>query len=464
MALKTLMLRRSIDKKKAELEELRNKDAEFSTREAELETAISEANTADEEQAVTEAVDAFEADKTAHDTAKAGLEREIGELEADLANEEAKKPENTTAPKEERKDEKIMNIRDSFFGLDVQERSKLFEREDVKAYIAKVRSIMRRDAGDITNAQVLIPQVMLPYLRQVIEEGSKLLKHTNLQRIPGEGRMIIDGGFPEAVWTEMCGKLNELTLSYNDVEIGGYKVGGYVSVCNALLEDSDIALASDIITKLGQGIGYAVDKAIVYGTGTKMPLGIVTRLAQTTQPSDYPATARAWADLHTSNIISVTAANSTGIKLFQQLVSAAGAARNKFARGNRWWVMNETTKSKLVVEAMSINAAGAIVSGMGDTMPVIGGAIETLDFIPDNVIIFGYDGLYLMAERAGIKTGQSEHYLFTDDKTVFRGTARYDGKPVIAEGFVAIGINAATVSASAVTFAADTANVVNSNP
>ena len=128
------------------------------------------------------------------------------------------------------------------------------------------------------------------------------------------------------------------------------------------------------------------------------------------------------------------------------------------------YVMNETTKSKLVVEAMSINAAGAIVSGMGDTMPVIGGAIETLDFIPDNVIIFGYDGLYLMAERAGIKTGQSEHYLFTDDKTVFRGTARYDGKPVIAEGFVAIGINAATVSASAVTFAADAANVVNSNP
>ena len=101
---------------------------------------------------------------------------------------------------------------------------------------------------------------------------------------------------------------------------------------------------------------------------------------------------------------------------------------------------------------------GAVVAGMGDTMPVIGGTIEILDFVPDNVIIGGYDGLYLLAERAGTSLDQSEHRFFIEDQTVFRGTARYDGKPAIAEGFMALGINAATVSASAVTFAADTAN------
>ena len=40
--LKVLMLRRSIDAKKAELAELERKDADFQTREAELETAINE--------------------------------------------------------------------------------------------------------------------------------------------------------------------------------------------------------------------------------------------------------------------------------------------------------------------------------------------------------------------------------------------------------------------------------------
>ena len=73
MALKAIMLRRSIEKKQAELEALRQKDAEFSIREAELETAINEAETPEQEQAVTEEVETFDADKTAHEEAKAAL-------------------------------------------------------------------------------------------------------------------------------------------------------------------------------------------------------------------------------------------------------------------------------------------------------------------------------------------------------------------------------------------------------
>lgn len=462
MALKALMLRKRIDDKKKALSILRGNDPDFETRELALEASIREAQTDEEREAVEEAVSTFETDKKAHEDAKAALEREIGQLEDDLKEEEAKQEPAAPAqtPAAERKDEGMntVEVRDRFFGLGMQERSALFAREDVKEFISKIRSIMRRDAADVANSQVLIPQVMLPFLRQVIEENSKLLKHTNYQRIPGEGRMVIDGGFPEAVWTEMYAKLNELAIGYNDVEIGGYKVGGFIRVPNALLEDSDIALASDIISKLGRGIGYALDKAIMYGTGTKMPQGIVTRLLQKTAPSDYPATARAWQDISGTHVVAVTAANSTGLKLFQSIVKAAGLAKNKFTNGSRFWVMNETTKTNLVVEAMGINASGAIVSGMGDTMPIVGGTIETLDFLPDNVILVGYDGLYLLSERAGLKTGQSEHFMFTDDQTVFKATARYDGKPVIPEGFVVIGISGTTVKADAVTFTEDAAN------
>ena len=52
MALRQIMLRMQIDKKKSDLEALRNKDAEFETREKELETAIGEANTEEEQKAV----------------------------------------------------------------------------------------------------------------------------------------------------------------------------------------------------------------------------------------------------------------------------------------------------------------------------------------------------------------------------------------------------------------------------
>ena len=43
-----------------------------------------------------------------------------------------------------------------------------------------------------------------------------------------------------------------------------------------------------------------------------------------------------------------------------------------------------------------------------------------------------------------------------------KGTARYDGAPAIAEGFVAIGIKGATVAANAVSFQPDDANAVKS--
>ena len=454
MALKALMLRRSIDKKKAELEELRNKDADFAAREAELEESIGEAETAEQEAAVSEAVDQYEADKSAHEDAKAKLTAEIEELERDLTKEEENAPKPEDHQNEERTDYS-MNTRTKFFGMTVQERSAFFARSDVKDFIQRVRDLGHQKRA-ITGSDLLIPEVVLGLIRENIQNYSKLHKHVNVRSVPGKARQTIMGTIPEAVWTEMCGKLNEIGLTFNAVEVDGYKVGGYIAVCNALLEDSDISLGTEIISAIGQGIGYALDKAILYGTGTKMPLGIVTRLAQTQKPTSYPANAPTWVDLHTSNLLVIT--GKTDAALFKALVEASGAAKGKYSSGAKFWAMNEATYTKLVSNAMSINAAGAIVTGMSKTFPVIGGDIEVLDFIPNDVIIGGYGDLYLLAERAGATMSQSEHYRFVEDQTVFKGTARYDGMPVIANGFVAIGIGGTAPTASAVTFATDSAN------
>ena len=253
----------------------------------------------------------------------------------------------------------------------------------------------------------------------------------------------------------MCAKLNELALSFSGVEVDGYKVGGYIPVCNALLEDSDIDLATEIISVLGKAIGLALDKAILYGTGVKMPMGIVTRLTQSVDPNNQKSSIQ-WTNLSASNVLSIT--GKTDAALFKEIVLASGAAKGKYSTGGKFWVMNENTQTKLIANSLSINAAGAITAGQMNTMPVIGGAIETLSFIPDDVIIGGYGDLYLLAERAGAALAQSEHVRFVEDQTVFKGTARYDGIPVIAEGFVAIGIGGTKPTAGAVTFDEDTAN------
>ena len=452
MALKVLMLRKRLTDKKTELEALRAKLPEFETREAELEQSIQEANTEEERSTVQEAVDAYEADKAAHNENIANLEREVGELETELAGLET--PPAPAPNTETRKVEPTMINRMKFFGMNAQERDAFMARQDVKEFLQRTRELGQQNRA-ISGSELLIPTVVLDLIRENIQNYSKLYKHVNVKRVPGKARQNVMGTIPEAVWTEMCATLNELDLSFTGVEVDGYKVGGFIAICNAILEDSDLNLASEIISALGQAIGLALDKAILYGTGTKMPMGIITRLAQTADPKNTKSTIP-WTDLHSANLLAVT--GKTDAALFKALVEATGAAKGKYSRGAKFWAMNEATYTKLVSNALTINAAGAIVTGMNKTMPVIGGDIETLEFIPDGVIVGGYGDLYLLAERAGASMAQSEHYRFVEDQTVFKGTARYDGLPVIAEGFVAIGINGTAPTADAVTFVPDKAN------
>lgn len=467
MALKALMLRKKIDTKRKELEALSVKDAEFAKREADLESSIEEASTDEERAAVEEAVTAFEGEKEGHDSAKSTLEREIESLENELAETErdAEKParvEDGGNPEERRAEamsvtvnEARGTVRGCFATMPAQERDAFFDRDDVKGYLGEIRTAIS-EKRSLTNVGLTIPQVFLGVLKETIADYSKLYRYVNVRALGGEGRLVVMGSVPEGVWTDCCANLNELTLIFNDTEINCWKVGGFFAVCNAILEDSDLNLASELIAALGQSIGLALDKAILYGNGTRMPLGIMTRLVQTEKPSDYGSTERTWVDLHTSNIKSI-ATTVKGVELFQQFVINAGAAKHNYSARSKAWVMNEATRAQLIAQAMSINAAGGIVSGIGGTMPVLGGDIVELNFVPDNVIIGGYFDNYLLGERAGEKFASSEHYRFLADETVFKGTARYDGKPVIAEAFVAIGINGTTPNAT-MTFAADTAN------
>ncbi len=451
MALRTLMLKKDLDNKRKAFAELEKRDAEFEARQTELETAIEEVETEEQRDAVNEEIEKFEAEKAEHESAKTDLDAEIRGLEAEL--EELEKEQVAPKTDEKRKENKKMETR-KFFGMNSQERDMFFAREDVTNFLGEVRTCIKEKRA-LTNVGLTIPEVMLGVLRENIIEYSKLYKHVNVRPINGEGRMIVMGTIPEAVWTDCCANLNELNLAFNDVEVNCWKVGGYFAVCNANLEDSDVALATELLTAIGQAIGLALDKAILYGTGTRMPLGVVTRLVQTQAPADYPATARAWANLSTSNVVAL--GNVTGAELIAKIVETFGAAKGKYSRGEKVFVMNEATYTKLMAATVSVDANGRIVTGIADVMPVIGGAIEVLDFVPDNAIIGGYFDLYLLAERAGTKFATSEHVRFLQDQTVFKGTARYDGQPAIAEGFVAMAIGTTKPNAT-MSFAADSAN------
>lgn len=457
MALKQLMIAKKIEQRKASVNELLTQEETLKTREVELEVALEEAQTDDEVALVEENVDKLEAEKTELTEKKSKLEGEIAELEGELEQLNSKEPKNDPKEPEQKKSKPIgegsMKRYKIFNGMTREAIDILVAREDVQQFLTRTREFGAQ-TRNVTGADLLIPEVMLEILRDNISQYSKLITKVNYKPVKGKARQNITGTVPEAVWTEMVGALNELEMSFNQVEVDGYKVGGFIAIPNSTLQDSDINLSAEVLTQLAKAIGIALDKAILYGLGTKQPLGIVTRLAQTSKPSGYSDEAPAWADLHTTH---VTKVNTTGAALIGSIITAFGVCKNNFSDGAKFHAMNSITHAYLVTTLLNFNAAGALATGMNNQMPILGGDIVILDFMENYDIVGGYGDLYTLVEREGAVLTSSEHVKFVEDMTVFKGLARYDGLPVIAEGFYVINIKNAD-AATTETFPTDYAN------
>ena len=447
MAIKTLMLRKKIDDKRKELDALTakrdalaEKAVELETREKDLEESIAEAETEDEQAAVEGEVEKFETDKATIESEQAeneaaieSLETEINELETDLANSENRQREPATAPATvekvattitERTSHKMIKTR-SLREMTIEQREAFVAREDVQSTLAQVRELMKTKRS-ITGGDYTIGTSVLGLIRENVMEYSKLYARVNAMNAKGNGRVIVQGVAPEAIWLECCDAIPEVSITFGQVELDCFKVGAFFGVCNALIEDSDIDLLDALMVALMQGLGMAIDKAIIYGTGTKMPTGVVTAIA------DDQA-------LALTNLIKITG-SPTGNSLFTAIIKASGAANSTYSRGGKLWIMNEKTYTELMANAVSVNSNGQLVAGVTDRFPVVGGDIIVLNFVPDNNIVVGYFDLYALLVRAGMTVETSEHAKFIEDMTILKGKARMDGKPAIVGAFAAIGL------------------------
>ena len=447
--LRALMLRKKINDAKKEIEALRAKESDFETRAADLQKrtdeaaqAIDEANTDEEKKVVEDTVTAIENDQAALDAEKAendqkiaDLEGEVSEMEAELAqveDEQRAKPVPAAEPQvitpsgvtiTERNSNKMFKTR-SIRNMSIEQRAALVAREDVQKTLAEVRTLIK-EKRSVTGQNLTIGETILGLVRENIIDYSKLFGRVNSFTTNKDGRVIVQGLVSEAIWTECCAALNELDLEFGQVELDCYKVAGYLVLCNAAIEDSDIDLLDAVVVGLSQSIGKAVDKAIVYGTGVKMPTGVVTAIAETA-----------------SQKVTISSSDHDK-KFFQDIIGAAAKADSKYSRGEKLWIMNDATYATVMQEAVAVDGSGAYVSVVNGRMPAIGGEIIVINDIPNNNIVMGYFDLYALLEKKGITIDTSEHVKFLEDQTVVRGRGRYDGKPVVNKAFVAIGIGSA---------------------
>lgn len=442
-----LLLKKQRSLKAKKLTELRTRAKQLRAQEDELAqqlAAVEDAIPEDLEQQITEVTDA----QTEVNDQIGTLVDELADLDALIAEVDAGEPAPeddppadpparsrtpaATAPESGR-----FRSRSRCFASRTQ-RDAFYASSPVKTFLQRIRDLASRGVRSVTGAQLTIPKEVLDILRDNLNQYSKLISKVRLRSVSGEARQNIIGKCPEGIWMEMAGALNSLEFRISEIETDGYKVGGFIVIDNYILKDSDIALGEEIMYMLGQSIGYALDKAIVFGLGpnSKMPVGIMTRLAQTAQPAYWGDNQGDWVDLHSSNVLKLNLASANGTAFFIPLLQALAKAKPTFTTDGKVWIMNDLTRQDLQIRALEFNSNAALLSGIENTMPVIGGEIITLEFMPDHMICGGYCGEYLLVEREGGTFASSDIPFFLQDKTVYKGTARYDGQPVSGEAFV----------------------------
>ena len=471
--LKNLVLAKNIKTQRGELDALLEKDAGFKAREDELLADIEAAQTKEEREAVEAAVADYDKELAAHEAAKAKLSGDIEALEKELAELEKPMPAPAKTGAETKNERMInamisipTNIRTLAAGIRVMDvlpqasQQAIMNDPETAAFLANVRKLATTQTS-VTGADVGIPTSILPLLTENRYRYSKLYNRVMVRTVRGEAHQPIAGLAPEAVYMDCCDALNELNFSYSMVPVTCHMLGGFVMICNSLLQETDFDLLADLLEMMSQSLGLSKDKGILYGKGGPygMPLGVVTRLAQQSKPDNYPPNAPAWVDLHFTHIITIDGSSLDGAAFWAALRIAAGNTFSRYARGEVSWVMNSKTYAYLESKAIATTAGGQWVALIGGRLPIVSGNIDVLEFLPDGDIVGGYWQLYLLAqhETAVLGADRTGATLRIKNATLIFAYERFDGAPLIPEAFVAMNIMGQSVTTT-MAFPANTAN------
>lgn len=472
-ALRVLVLASEITALRAQLTPLEKTRDGFAAREEQLRQALSEiteTSTDEERNAVSSAVDTFEQERSANAAEIARIQGEIDTRSAEIARLEAEQTpppasnpavSNSDTRNNDHHERSFVPMNNTterrWFGLTYAERDALIAKDTTRDFLQRFRAL-REQQNSATGAELGIPTEFMQILRDLTYQNSKLWPYVHSESIRGYSRQNIVGTGAEAVWTEMLANINEISLDFTQLEMDGYMLAGYMAISNAVLQDdADLQLLTSILNAMGEANARALDKAIVYGTGKKMPVGFVTRLAAETTPTWWSNDQGEFTDLHTSHILKLDIDSTSGAAFFGTLVEALGIADPKYSDGRVFWVMNRKTHIRLMAKALAFNAAAAITAGINNTFPIVGGDIVELEFMADNDIAGGFGSLMRMAEREGLSIASSDIPLFLRNMTVYRSIGRYDGKPARGEAFIMVNFHN-TAPTTSISFAPDYAN------
>jgi hypothetical protein len=283
----------------------------------------------------------------------------------------------------------------------------------------QLSEIEKRTLTTTSGATGAVPTTTLNLIIDKLRQVSVLFPRVSVSFVPGNLSFVVANAKNAAAWHVQGAAGTAYDDTVASVSLSGYELIKLVEVSIAAQQMTIDAFESYIVAEIGRQLAIALENAILNGSGSAQPTGILNGV---TWDSSNSTTWAINSTLSYDNIVDGLALLPTmyhpqAVFVMSRKTLFSGLRKIKTTYGEPLFTYAPTDKA-----AMSILGYPVIVD----------------DYIADDTILFGDLSYYKLNFSLAPTIETSREAAFSYGKITYRGLAVVDGKPALSEAFVKI--------------------------
>lgn len=269
------------------------------------------------------------------------------------------------------------------------------------------------------SAGAAVPTQTLNMIIDKLRQTSVLFPRINVSYVPGNLSLVVANAKNAASWKAEGSNGTPADDTVTNVSLTGYELIKLVEISAAAQAMTISAFESYIASEIGRQMAIAVENAVLNGTGSGQPTGILTGV---TWDANNSTTWAAGTEIDYDTLID-------GLALLPTMY-----------HNNAVFVMNRKMLFGGIRKIKTTDGQPIFTYNPQDAArnSILGYPVIVDDYMPEDTILLGDLSYYYwnFAQAPQIET--SREAAFASGKITYRGLAVADGKPALAEAFVKI--------------------------